>query len=133
MLIPMSCKCIRIEYEGKIFTGVCSYLDPRFKDLDFVDTEEEKKEIKKRAKAMLIVMVSELRDPSLLPRARTEAEEAAAAKTQAALQAIEEARAAAVAAGDISLTDAAAMGLDLKVTASKADKGSVKGQGKGRM
>lgn len=116
--------------EGKIFTGVCSYLDPRFKDLDFAETDEERKEIKKKAKAMLVVMVAELRDTSLMPRARTEAETAAAAKAQAALQAIDEAREAAEKVGDISLKDVAAMGLDLKALKTKADKDQGKGQGK---
>ena len=51
---------------GKELLGVCAYMDPRFKNLDFLDTQEEREAIKTKARQMLLEMAPFRNDPHIL-------------------------------------------------------------------
>ena len=109
---------------GKDVLGVCAYLDPRFKDLAFIESPEEREAIKKKAKAMLLDMAASFRDePDIINAARKEAQEAARVKAEQAASLLLEAQKAAEESGDVNLL--AACGLPMP-------KAKAKGRGRGR-
>jgi len=95
---------------GKLLLGVCSYLDPRFKNLGFLNAAE-REEVKTKARSMLTEMVSHFEQPGALEAGRNEAAVLAQEKARVAAEAIEQARRAAEAAGDIGLLEFAGVNL----------------------
>ena len=110
---------------GAELLAICSYMDPRFKSLHFLDDGARGK-AKTQARSMLLSMVCDQRDPRLFPAAKTEAAAIAELKAQTALQALQAAKEAAEAAGDITIVESCGIHL-----AKPKAKGRGRGKGKG--
>ncbi len=92
--------------DGEKLLRVCSYLDPRFKDLSFF-SESDRADIKKHAKALCLEMAAGLRLPLEVSVSRAAAKRASAVAELAAKDAAVAAAQALVQSGDVPLSSLA--------------------------
>jgi hypothetical protein len=94
----------RIKFQDFPRDATCQYMDPRFKNLTLFEPDE-KDDVKTKAKEMALEIVSKLKKGDVLAKARQDTVEAAKEAARRAAAAVEEARKAAEAAGDITLAE----------------------------